>query len=54
MRKPVKKLLVINHFLTKIKKNAKKVSQNFTFTNFCRKMNSAPVIMYGNRYYEKR
>jgi hypothetical protein len=47
-------LLFINFFLTKSQNKQKKVSQNFTFSDFYRKMNPAPVIMYGNTYYEKR
>jgi len=37
-----------------MQKNQKKVSQNFTFPDLCRSMKSAPVIMYGYTYYEKR
>jgi len=37
-----------------LKINQKKVSQNFTFPDFCRSMNLAPVIKYGNIYYETR
>jgi hypothetical protein len=47
MAQIVKKLLLINHFFTKNKKKAKKVSQNFTFSDFCRSINLAPLNMYG-------
>jgi hypothetical protein len=46
-------MLLIDIFLTNIKKMIKKVSQNFTFPDFCRNINSAPVIMYGYTYYEQ-